>query len=97
MFKTFNDAGGMALPFYVVLEYADGSSEGVHRTPAAWQADGRRTEVRVTGGKTLRSVNVDTGIYVDFNPGDNKWPADQPAETRGLDTPARSRYCLPFG
>ena len=76
---TVRNAGGMALPFDVVLEYADGSSKRVHRTPAAWQADGRKTEVRVTGGKTLRSVNVDTGIYVDFNPGDNKWPADQPA------------------
>jgi hypothetical protein len=67
----------MALPFDVVLGYADGSSERVHRTPAAWQADGRRTEVRVAAGKALRSVTLDTGIFVDFNPGDNAWAADK--------------------
>jgi hypothetical protein len=71
------NAGGMALPFDVVLEYADGSSERVHRTPATWQADGRMTEVRVAGGKALRSVTLDTGIFVDFNPGDNTWAADK--------------------
>jgi hypothetical protein len=69
--------GGLALPFDVVLEFIDGSSERVHRTPAAWQADGRRTEVRVAGGKAVRSVTLDTGIFVDFNPGDNKWAADK--------------------
>jgi hypothetical protein len=69
--------GGVALPFDVVLEYADGSRERVHRTPAAWQADGRSTEVRVAGGKTLRSVSLDSGIFVDANPGDNAWPADK--------------------
>jgi hypothetical protein len=69
------NAGGMALPFDVVLEFTDGSSERVHRTPATWQADGRRTEVPVAGRKALRSVTVDTGIYVDFNPGDNTWAA----------------------
>jgi hypothetical protein len=69
--------GGLALPFDVVVEYADGSSERVHRTPAAWQADGRWTEVPVAGGKALRSVALDTGIFVDANPGDNTWASDK--------------------
>jgi hypothetical protein len=69
--------GGLALPFDVVLEFIDGSRERVHRTPATWQADGRRTEVRVAGGKAVRSVTLDTGIFVDFNPGDNTWAADK--------------------
>jgi hypothetical protein len=68
--------GGMAIPFDLVLDYADGSSERVHRTPAVWQADGRKTELPVAGGKTLRSVTLDTGIFVDANPGDNAWKAD---------------------
>ena len=69
--------GGLALPFDVVLEFVDGSNERVRRTPAAWRADGRMTEVRVAGGKAVRSVTLDTGIFVDFNPGDNKWVADK--------------------
>jgi hypothetical protein len=67
--------GGMAVPFDVVLEYADGSNERVHRTPVAWQADARRTEVPVSSGKELESVSLDTGIFVDSNPGDNRWIA----------------------
>jgi hypothetical protein len=70
--------GGMAIPFDLVLDYADGSSERVHRTPAVWRADGRKTEVPVAGGKTLRSVTLDTGIFVDANPGDNTWKAANP-------------------
>jgi len=73
--------GGMAVPFDLVLTFADGSSERVHRTPAAWQADGRRTEVPVAAGKTLKSVTLDTGIFVDANPGDNAWKAE-PAGSR---------------
>jgi hypothetical protein len=68
--------GGMAVPFDLVLAYADGSSERVHLTPSAWQADGRRTEVRIAGGKALRSVTLDTGIFVDANPADNVWTAE---------------------
>jgi hypothetical protein len=73
--------GGMAVPFDLVLTFADGSSERVHRTPAAWQADGRKTEVPVAAGKTLQSVTLDTGIFVDANPGDNAWKAE-PAGNR---------------
>jgi hypothetical protein len=68
--------GGMAVPFDLVLDYADGSSERVHLTPAAWQADARRTELRLLGGKTLRSATLDTGIFVDAHPADNAWQAD---------------------
>jgi hypothetical protein len=71
------NVGGMAVPFDLVLVFADGSRERVHRTPAAWQADARRTEVRVAGAKALRSLSIDTGIFVDANPGDNAWAADQ--------------------
>jgi hypothetical protein len=67
--------GGMAMPFDVVVTFEDGTTERLHRTPAVWQADGRRTEVRVAGGKALRSVNPDTGIFVDANTKDNTWIA----------------------
>ena len=74
---TVRNPGGMAVPFDLVLAYTDGSGERVHLTPAVWQADGRRTEVRIAGGKALSSVSLDTGIFVDANPGDNAWSADK--------------------
>ncbi|MBL8424237.1 MAG: M1 family metallopeptidase [Candidatus Accumulibacter phosphatis] len=69
--------GGMAIPFDLVFTFADGTTERVHRTPATWQADGRRTEVRIAGSKALRSVSLDTGIFLDANPGDNTWAVDK--------------------
>jgi hypothetical protein len=69
--------GGMAVPFDLVLEFTDGSSERVHRTPAAWQANGHETSVRLSGGKALRSVTLDTGIFADANPSDNAWTTDK--------------------
>jgi hypothetical protein len=74
--------GGLAVPFDLVLEYADGTSERVHRTPAVWQADGRRTDGPVAGDKALRAVTIDTGIFMDANPGDNAWVAHKPAGHR---------------
>jgi hypothetical protein len=71
--------GGMAIPFDVVVTFTDGTTERLHRTPATWQADGRRAEVPVAAGKTLRSVSLDTGIFLDANPDDNTWTADKAA------------------
>lgn len=68
-----HNPGGMAMPFDLILNYADGTSERVHRTPAAWQSDGGATDVAVSNGKTLSAVTLDTGIFVDFNPKDNSW------------------------
>jgi Peptidase family M1 domain len=70
-----HNPGGMAIPFDLVLNYSDGSSERVHRTPAAWQAHPRKTEVPVPAGKALKSATLDTGLFPDANPGDNAWSA----------------------
>jgi Peptidase family M1 domain len=68
-----HNPGGMAIPFDLVLNYTDGSTERVHRTPAAWQADARKTLVPVASGKFLKSITLDTGIFPDANPIDNTW------------------------
>ncbi|MFO1305728.1 MAG: M1 family metallopeptidase [Burkholderiales bacterium] len=68
--------GGLAVPFDLVVQFTDGSSERVHRTPAVWKADARRTEVRIPVAKVVRSITLDTGIFVDADTADNTWPAD---------------------
>ncbi|WP_408590178.1 M1 family metallopeptidase [Novosphingobium sp.] len=70
---TVRNAGGLALPFDLVLDYTDGSSDRIHQTPAVWQSDGRIAQVKLVGSKELRAARIDTGIFVDFNPGDNTW------------------------
>ena len=72
---TLRNPGGMAVPFDVVATYADGTSERIHRTPAAWRDTPREAVVRLPSAKALQSVSVDTGLFVDFVPADNEWKA----------------------
>jgi hypothetical protein len=71
--------GGFAFPFDAELHYTDGSTSITHFTPAVWSKDQTHTEVEApeTPGKTLASLVLKTGIWVDANPADNKWTAGQ--------------------
>jgi len=70
---TIRNPGGMPLPFDLAVTYADGSSERIHRTPAAWQANPRETTIALPSGKPVTGVTIDTGIFEDFQPTDNDW------------------------
>ena len=71
------NTGGFAIPFDIVTHYTDGTTSSVHFKPDAWQRD-QRLLVAVADlekGKTLASVQLKTGIFVDANPIDNVWKA----------------------
>lgn len=70
---TVRNSGGMAIPFDVRAEYSDGSSESFRHGPALWKTNPRMAEVSITSSKTLKSLTLDSGIFVDFNPADNIW------------------------
>jgi hypothetical protein len=72
---TVRNTGGMAMPFDLVATYTDGTSEHIHRTPAVWQTSPRVVSLSLPATKSLRSLSLDTGIFVDFNPADNGWTA----------------------
>jgi hypothetical protein len=65
--------GGFDAPVDLVLSYSDGSTQRVHETPAIWQADSGKTTVHVRTRKTIRSVTLDGGIWMDAHPADNVW------------------------
>ena len=67
--------GGMDAPVNLVLHYRDGSTQTVHETPAIWEADPRNTTVTVRSAKTVQSVTLDGGIWVDADPSNNTWTA----------------------
>ena len=71
--------GGFAMPFDLVITYSDGSNTRLHQTPAVWAADQAKTTVVLPngGGKALRSIQIDNGIYVDADASNNKWTANQ--------------------
>jgi hypothetical protein len=72
---TVKNVGGFAIPFDVVLTFADGTTQIIHKTPAVWEADQKQTSVtfKATIGKILKSVAIDNGIFVDATKADNTW------------------------
>jgi hypothetical protein len=69
-----DNIGGMAAPFDLHVTYADGTAETVHRTPAAWRANQRSTTVSIPAKKVVKSVEITSGIWVDADVTNNKWP-----------------------
>ncbi|MFD0793031.1 M1 family metallopeptidase [Mucilaginibacter litoreus] len=72
---TVANVGGFAIPFDVVAEYADGTRKTFHQTPAVWEKNQKETLFTFTAerGKSLKSITLDNGIYMDANTGDNTW------------------------
>jgi hypothetical protein len=72
---TVKNIGGFAIPFDVVLTFTDGSTQTIHQTPAVWEANQKQTYVtfKAVIGKSLKSVTLDNGIFVDANKADNTW------------------------
>lgn len=67
--------GGFAIPFDVVLTFADGSTKTIHQSPAIWEANQKQAYVtfKATIGKNLQSITLDNGIFVDATKADNTW------------------------
>jgi hypothetical protein len=72
---TVANIGGFVIPFDVVITYTDGTTKTIHKTPAVWEANQKQTLVTFTNerGKSLKSVTLDNGIYMDANTKDNTW------------------------
>jgi hypothetical protein len=65
--------GGFAIPFDVIATYDDGSSESFHQTPIVWEQNQKEITVRIKPGKTVKTLTLDGGIFVDANEKDNSW------------------------
>jgi hypothetical protein len=71
---VIDNIGGMAAPVDVIVRFSDGSSETLHQTPAIWAANQAQATVLVVTNKTVRSVALEGGIWVDANTANNTWP-----------------------
>jgi hypothetical protein len=69
------NVGGLDAPFDLVLHWADGTRETLHRSAAVWQADGTRASVPVRTTKTLAAVGLDHGIWMDADESNDGWAA----------------------
>ncbi len=69
---TLDNVGGMPAPVDLVVRYAGGSADTLHQTPAIWAANQKRATVSVKTRKTVQSVELDGGIWMDADSTNDK-------------------------
>ncbi len=70
-----DNIGGMFTPFDLVGVYADGTTLRVHQTANTWKNSPKLLSLQLPSRKKLRSILIDSGIFVDADPGNNSWKA----------------------
>jgi hypothetical protein len=70
---VLNNIGGMPVPVDLEAHYGDGSNEVVHETAAIWAPNQRRATVTISTSKTLQSLGLNGGIWVDADSTNNRW------------------------
>ena len=70
---SLRNIGGMPAPVDLVLGYSDGSADTLHQTPAIWEPNLAAASVNVSTRKTLSSVRLAGGIWVDADTTNNTW------------------------
>jgi hypothetical protein len=67
--------GGFAVPFDVKVTYNDGTTASFHQTPAVWEHNEKQITVNIKTTKTVTSIVLDGGIFMDADESNNKWTA----------------------
>jgi len=72
---TVDNVGGFAVPFNIKLTYSDGTTGIIHQTPAIWEANQKQAIINLKNNKTIKSVVIDGGIFMDADVSNNSWTA----------------------
>ncbi|MEO9018975.1 MAG: M1 family metallopeptidase [Gemmatimonadaceae bacterium] len=70
---VIDNVGGMDAPVDVRVKFTDGDSATFHQTPAIWQANQKRATISIPTKKSISSLDLDGGIWMDATPANNKW------------------------
>ncbi len=68
---TVENIGGFAIPFDVVITYADKSTATVHQTPAIWEKNEKTAKIVLKSTKKIEKIELDGGIFMDATPENN--------------------------
>jgi len=72
---SIDNVGGFAIPYDIIVSYTDGSWDSFHQSPAVWEVNQKNMVLNVKGVKTIKSVKLESGIFMDANEKDNVWVA----------------------
>ncbi|SDH42535.1 M1 family metallopeptidase [Mucilaginibacter sp. P19] len=70
---AIKNVGGFVIPFDVKITYADGSGESIHQTPVVWEKNQKQIAIDIKTTKTIKSVTLDGGIFMDADESNNSW------------------------
>ena len=68
------NVGGFAIPFNLIITYADGSTETIHQTPVVWRNDQKKLVINIKTGRRITLARLDGGIFMDADENNNVWP-----------------------
>ncbi|WP_427874856.1 M1 family metallopeptidase [Flavobacterium sp. MMS24-S5] len=68
---TIENIGGFAIPFDVVITYADKSKTTLHQTPAIWDKNQKTAKIILKSAKKIEKIEIDGGIFMDATPENN--------------------------
>lgn len=71
---TVRNVGGMPAPFDLTVTWTDGTTTTLHQTPRVWQQDPTAASVVLPAGRSVRSVTMEGGIWMDADTTTNRWP-----------------------
>ncbi len=66
-----NNLGGFPVPLDIQLNYKDGSTQIIHKSPAIWATGQKQVDVSVSSKKDLQSAQLVTDIFVDADTSNN--------------------------
>ena len=72
---SIKNIGGYAVPFDVICTGADKNVETFHQTPVIWERNQKRIVVHIKTNKTIKTVKIDGGIFMDADESNNSWTA----------------------
>ncbi|MET3025547.1 M1 family metallopeptidase [Flavobacterium sp. UW10123] len=68
---TVENIGGFAIPFDVVITYADKTKVILHQTPAIWEKNQKTVKIILKSSKKITQIQLDGGIFMDATPENN--------------------------
>ncbi len=68
---TVENIGGFAIPFDVIITYADKSTVTLHQTPAIWEKNQKTAKILLKSTKRIEKIELNGGIFMDATPENN--------------------------
>ncbi len=68
-----NNVGGMPAPADIEAKFSDGTTQTFHQSAAMWAANLRSAVAPIATRKTVQSLTLNTGVWVDADSTNNTW------------------------